>query len=118
MRTLELNKSTLWYANPNGEQVEIIDDNGYHTGEVEIQFNPPIIVKLHIYPASGEVKERTFGTMVDIDMITSTTDVILEENGLLFKEKPIDNYDITYDYKVTKILKSLNSYQYGLKGMK
>lgn len=116
MRTLELNKSSLWYVKPDGIEVKLKDEDGYYTGEIEIQYEEPSEIRLHLYPASGEIKEQTFGLSVDIDMITSSTDVVLEKNGLIFINEPTDNYDVTYDYKVGSILKSLNSYQYGLKG--
>ena len=115
MRTLEINKTTLWCVNPNGVEVEIIDEDGYNTGVVERMFGVPQNIKLHLYPATRDVVDREFGKNVDIDMVTSTN-IVLEKNSLIFHEFPIGDIETTFDYKVTHILPSLNSYQYGLRG--
>lgn len=116
MRTLELNKSNLWYVKPDGIEVDLKDEDGYYTGEVGIEYEKPIKIRLHLYPATGEIKEETFGLSSNVEMISSSTNVRLDKNGLVFNKKPIDNYDTTYDYKVSEILESLNSFTYGLKG--
>lgn len=115
MRTLEINKIDIWYVNPS-EKVDVIDDDGYFTGETNIIFGEPKSTRLMLYPASGDIVERLFGTDTSIDMIATSTNLVLEEGTLLFLSEPIDNFEETYDYKLSKILKSLNNYQYGLKG--
>lgn len=115
MRTLERNKTNIWYVN-TGELQDVKDEDGNYTGETKVGYGEPIQSKLHLYPASGDVKERMFGKDVDIDMVTVSESVVLKKDTLIFLSEPTGEYDKTYDYKVKYILKSLNSYQYGLKG--
>lgn len=114
MRTLSKNQIRLWVVTPLGEQ-DVVDEDGYFTGEVEIAYSIPKEIRLPLYPASGEVVNKSFGKDVDLDMI-ATSNEILNRFDLLFYDEPTENYDTTYDYSVSKILKSLNSYTYGLKG--
>lgn len=114
MRTLELNKTTLWYVESMGEH-EIKDENGHYTGEIDTVYTEPKQIRLHLYPASGEIKSEAFGSNANVDMIT-TTEEVLSETTLLFTEKPTGNYSTTYTYRINEISKSLNSNRYGLKG--
>lgn len=114
MRTLELNKVNLWVVEPLGE-VDIVDEDGFETGETEFSYSIPKKIKLPLYPSNGEIGEQIFGTSANLDMISVSNSNILSEKSLLFYEEPIGNYDTTYDLKVSKILKSLNTYNYGLK---
>lgn len=116
MRTLELNKSTLWYVNPNDvDEIEVVDEDGYYTGEIIKVYGVPKKIKLHLYPATGDVVERVFGMNIDVDMVTSTN-IDLDKDTLLFVNEPIDKFNTTYSYKISHKLPSLNSFQYGLKG--
>lgn len=115
MRTLELNKTNLWYTREIGE-IDVVDDEGNFTGEIEMEYLKPEKIRLHLYPASGEVLEESFGRSSGVEMISSTTDNILKVNDLIYYEEPLENYNENYDYSITSILRSLNSFQYGLKG--
>lgn len=115
MRTLELNKYNLWVVESNGLE-ELLDDDGYFTGEMVESYTDPRKIRLALYPATGEVMLSQFGEHVDIDMVSSTTKDLLSKDSLIFLEKPTGDPKTTYDYKVTSIQKSLNHYQYGLKG--
>ena len=68
-----------------------------------------------LYPATSEVLEESFGVTSKLDMIT-TSNVQLKKQSLIFLSEPIGDYDLTYDFKVTMILPSLNHTQYGLRG--
>ena len=116
MRTLERNKTTLWYVNPSdATMIDVIDEDGYFTGEKEMVYGVPKEIRLHLYPATGDIVERVFGKNVDIDMVT-TSNEILSQDSMIFYKLPLGNFDTTFDFKIKFILKSLNSYQYGLKG--
>lgn len=115
MRTLKLNESEYWVTKSIGE-VDVVDSDGYYTGEKKIEYDTPYRIKLHLYPASGEIVKRLFGEHIDLDMITSSTTVDLEVGTLLFKDKPIGDYYESYDYELRNISKSLNVYQYGFRG--
>lgn len=115
MRTLELNKTSLWIVDYLGME-KVYDDDGYYTGVKQKSYSEPRKIKLHLYPATGDILERTFGKQIDCDMVTSTTEKLLDVESLLFIDEPTnENYDKSYDYSVSSILKSLNNYTYGLK---
>lgn len=114
MRTLELNETELWYVEPIGK-VEVKDDDGYFTGELETSYSNPIKINLHLYPASGDILERTFGLSAELDFVTNSN-IKLEKDILIFRNKPTGGDLDKYDFTIDKILPSLNNNQYGLKG--
>lgn len=114
MRTLNKNKTKLWYVEPAG-MVDVLDSDGFKTGEKKSVFGLPTIVYLQLSPSNGDIVEQIFGKESSLDMISVSTDVVLSKFGLLFLTEPINKYDTTYDYKVVEIKKSLNSYNYGLR---
>lgn len=114
MRTLDKNKTKLWVVNSSGT-TEMIDSDGFYTGEVVKSYGVPSTIYLHLYPSGGEITEKLFGKDSSFDMLAVSNNVILTKDSLLFLDEPLSNYDITYDYRVSEILKSLNTYNYGLK---
>lgn len=116
MRTLELNKTKLWYVEKIGE-IEVKDEDGYYTGEVEPEYSEPKSIRLHLYPASGKILQDTFGISTELDFITSTN-TKLNRDVLLFDEKPTPGNFDKYNYHIDSVLISLNTYTYGLKGVK
>ena len=114
MRTLKLNQTKLWYVEALGE-VDVVDSEGNYTGEKDITYTAPKVIHLHLYPASGDIIDKSFGRDVELDMVTNSN-VELNQTSLFFLDEPVDNFANTYTYKITAINKSLNTYQYGLKG--
>lgn len=115
MRTLKLNESDYWVVNAIGTE-DVMDSDGYFTGEKKVMYSEPQKIRLHLFPANGDVIRRSFGETLDIDMVSSSTSIVLETGTLLFEDEPVDDFDKTYDYEVSKISKSLNVYQYGFRG--
>ena len=114
MRTLNLNKTKLWKVTQTGVEKKV-DSNGFLTGERIKTYGTPEVVYIHLYPATGEIVEQIFGKDSSFDKIAVSTDVVLEDDCLLFLSQPVSHYDQTYDYKLSKIVESLNVYNYGLK---
>lgn len=115
MRTLERNKTTFWIVNCIDE-VDVKDEDGFYTGEKELGYSSPTLVKLSVYPASGDIVEQIFGKQVVVDLVAVSENVKLDKMTLIFKKEPtLGEYD-NYDYKVTHIAESLNHTQYGLRG--
>lgn len=114
MRTLNRNKTKLWAVDIVSYTDEV-DDAGDFTGESVPVYGSPSIVFLPLYPVTAEVSESLFGRNNSLDIACVST-IELSENTLLFLTEPaVDaDFDILYDYRVSKILPSLNSYQYGL----
>lgn len=114
MRTLEKNKTILWLVNP-ATYVDVVDDDGFETGERQQTFGTPVEIRIALYPASGRIKEEIFGRDYACDKIAVSNDVILTKDSFLFYSQPTENFDTTYDLIVDKILPSLNTYNYGLR---
>lgn len=114
MRCLERNKIKLWLVEKTGK-LPVVDSEGFETGESTTQYSVPQIIYIGLQPATGNIVERIFGKDVSLDMLSSTTDVILTKDSLLFLSEPVSNYGTTYDYSISAINKSLNGYTYGLK---
>lgn len=116
MRTLEKNKSNLWYVYKTGEHDEV-DDNGHYTGVSIKTFSTPTKVEINIYPSGSTIVEQTFGKDASLDMVAVSNDLEFEIDGLLFESEPLvtDDYTQTYTYSIDRLAKSLNTITYGLK---
>ena len=114
MRTLNKNKTALYYVNPVST-TEVLDDQDNYTGIFQIVYSTPKKIKLSLYPSTGEISEQIFGKSGEFDMIAVSIGLDLLEDTLLFVNAPTKDFDITYDYKIDAVKKSLNVTQYGLK---
>lgn len=113
MRTLELNKTSLWAVHVIAKE-PILDDDGFETGELNFIYTEPREVRLHLYPSNGDIIRRLFGYDASFDMIAVSTDVNLDVDTLLFVDYPTPDYSITYTYSIVARSKSLNVIAYGL----
>jgi len=111
MRSLNKNQTQLWYVRPNGF-IDVLDSDGYKTGEKEYVYTVPQEIKLTLSPVSGIVILDSGGKFLELDYTATSTEVALSENDLIFDTLPIDNFDKTYTFLVKTVLKSLNSFQY------
>lgn len=114
MRNLNKNKTKFWIVNCIGFE-EILDKDGFKTGEYEPIYSEIKEIKIATYPSDGAVISRLFGKDYSCDFVAVSNDVELTKDTLLFRSLPIGDYDKTYDFKVDKISPSLNSFSYGLK---
>lgn len=108
MRTLKRNKQTIYYALYEGKE-PVYDEYGNPTGEYEVFYSEPVLLRINVSAARGEYSTRQFGEIENYDKILLTDDVNvpISETSILW----IDNLDISepHDYVVKKIAKSLNS---------
>lgn len=116
MRTLELNKTKLWYVEKIGE-IEVKDEDGYYTGEIVPEYSEPKSIRLHLYPASGKILQDTFGISTELDFITSTN-TKLNRDVLLFDDKPTSSTLDKHNYYIDSVLISLTTYTYGIKSVR
>lgn len=114
MRTLDRNKTIIWIVNPIS-RTTIFDNDGFDTGETTVNFGTPIKVNITLYPSSGAIVEKIFGKDASFDLIALSNDVVMTEDSLIFLSEPVSTYDKTYEYKVSSIKKSINTYNYGLR---
>lgn len=108
LRTLERNKQVIYYALFDGKE-PVIDEYGNQTGEYEILYTAPALLKINVSAARGEYSTRQFGDTENYDKVLMTDDlsVPITETSILW----IDSLDTEkpHDYIVKKVAKSLNS---------
>lgn len=114
MRLLNKNKRDIWYSYFIGQEEVIVD--GKFTGEFENKYTNPYLTKVNFMPISSFIKKDDFGTIENIDMVIVVDKDIFNEDTVFFINRPNNtNIEDNYDYKVYKIIKSINSYTIGLK---
>lgn len=116
MRCLIRNKVSFYYANLIGSE-EIVNEDGYKTGEKRLFYDKPKRTEANISVAKGEVVLQLFGGNESYDKIIVSDDMQLPINEYsviwidsvpVFDEK--NNETITpNNYVVKRIAKSLNS---------
>ena len=108
MSTLERNKQTIYYALYEGKE-PLTDEYGNPTGEYEVLYSEPVLLKINVSAARGEYSTRQFGETENYDKVLVTDDINIPitETSLLW----IDDTDTSkpHDYIVKKVAKSLNS---------
>lgn len=116
MRCMKRNKQTFYYANfDSASSTEVVDDNGFYTGESNLNYSRPIEYKASISSAIGDTEISLFGKDLQYDK-TICFDKVRPEGFdeytvLWIDKKPYDGFKVTgYDYIVKKIAKSLNGF--------
>jgi hypothetical protein len=114
MRNLSRNEIPVFVV-AKATFVDVVDGDGNYTGESTNTFGTPVATYMSLYPTDGSVKSQPFGIESSFDMIGTSNNVELDELDYIFLTTPVQPYDKTYDYIVSKKLTSLNSISYGLK---
>lgn len=113
MRMLDRNSKPVWRT-AILDNVLAVDSDGNYTGEINDTYITPDKIKLALYPTDSSVITSQFGIVGNFDMIATTTnDVILDVDDLIFLSEPVAPYIDTYDYTVSKKAISLNFTTYG-----
>lgn len=113
MKCLWRNKRTFYYRLWEGMEETVDEDGNIIETNVPI-YSEPVMMKANITEEAGEkfVESATtemFGISVDYDRIIVTDDMscpISETSVLYIETDPING---AYDYRVTRVSKSLNS---------
>lgn len=117
MRTLEINKRTIYYANPL-PPVPILDENGFETGELEYGFTEPKALRIHVSPAKGKASIEMFGEIENYDktMVTCDKKLDIQEGTILW----VDNLDTSCpeDYVVEAVGEGINEVMYAIRKVK
>lgn len=115
MRLLERNKRYIWFSNYLGQE-EVVED-GKYTGEFVFKYSSPYKIKVNFMPISNYIKKYDFGDASSVSMVIITDKDIFKEDTVFFEQEPDPNDDFssTYDYKVVKIVETLNTYSIGIK---
>lgn len=116
MRTLQRNRQTIYYALYQGD-VDVVDSNGYKTGEKTSSYSAPVEAKMNVSGGRGTAAVETFGmenpftrTAVtnDLDTAFDTTTIFW------FGKTPGVNVD-DYNYICTGVVTTINGRVIALK---
>lgn len=108
MRTLNRNKTKIWYALYEGEN-EVKDAFGDPTGEMIASYSKPKELRCNVSASRGATDSELFGLNLDYSRtlcIEGITCPIDEESVLWIGRTPKDN---KYNYVVKAIATSLNN---------
>ena len=127
MRSLEINKMTVWYALYSGK-VPVLDSEGNETGEYTSGYGLPVKTKIRVSPNKGETNSQFFGASLDYDSTMITNDVLpIDEFSILWVGKNPKLTDGTYPlgtngnqitghtHTVVRVAKDINVAQYAIK---
>ena len=118
MKTMERNKTPLWYLLYD-KKVPVMDDDGNETGDYRVIYKEAVQRKENISAATGSAQVEQFGNFISYDKVIVTDDLScpIDENSVLFIDKEPE-YDPDgnplYDYIVKRVAKSLNSISYAV----
>lgn len=120
MRCLERNKTKIYYALLNSKS-EIRDEYGNFTGEYELQYGNPVLLKASVSAAMGETYTRQFGEQEAYDKVVITDDplCLIDEYAILWVDnlpviKRDKSTDTPHDYVVKKVARSINVSSYAI----
>lgn len=114
MKDLARNKRKIAYLNYRGK-VDVVDSDGFKTGEKQIAYTRPVKIKAHVSGAKGNSMVEVFGTDISYDktiLLTKSefTRSGINENSVFFVDTPITYLDglPLYDYRVKRIADTPN----------
>lgn len=113
MKALARNKQTFYYALPTGTLTDVIDEDGYYTGEQMPSYAEPVQAEMNISPATGRTVLEWFGVNEQYDHVLVTDDVNcpITETTILWIDAPTTS---PHNYVVSRVSKSLNSVAIGV----
>ena len=117
MKLLKRNLQTIYYKLYEGVS-EITDDDGFETGEKELTYSQIFSIKANVNKTTGSVAHEQFGLVDDYDKVVLIDDVslpITEETIFSLDSSSENSEDITFNYRVKRISKSLNVLSIALK---
>lgn len=113
-RSLNLNKTKLWYVYPIGTQ-DAVDLDGNFTGEVIKRYSNPVAIYISLYPGYGAVVEQIFGKDASLDMVAISNEYNFSDDTLFYLTQPLVDFGMNYDYYINDVKHSLNTHNYGLR---
>lgn len=116
MRCLRRNLTPFWYCRYAGKE-EIVDSDGYDTGDKRVLYDSPVMITGNISPARGNARDEPFGSDLNYDKVIALDDpgCPIDENTALFIDKEPEfnaDGDPLFDYVVRRAARSLNSVLY------
>ena len=113
MKALARNKQTFYYALPIG-LADVVDADGFYTGEQTPSYTEPVEAEMNISPASGQTVLEWFGVNERYDKALVTDDINCPITELAVLWIGIDPAQEPHNYLVNRVAKSLNSVVIGI----
>lgn len=113
MRCMTINKQTIYYST-YGEKVELLDEDGFKTGEFAVSYSDPVEMKAVVSSSAGQSTIELFGTLTGYDRVITTDDTsctIDEKAKIWIDAKPTEDAD----YEVIRKAPSINFISYAVK---
>lgn len=122
MRLMKRNLTTVHYCLYDGEHPQL-DEDGYETGEKQVDYKRPVKLVCSVSPAMGYAQVNMFGNLESYDKVLITDDMScpIDENSVLFIDKrPEFNSEGVplFDYRVRRVAKSQNCISYAISKVK
>lgn len=119
MRCLQRNKKPIYYALYQGK-TEILDGNGYKTGQFRLSYSTPTAINVNVSANKGLSELSLFGSNIVYDRTIVIDDVNcpIDEYTKLWVDAPVydsQNNLLPHDYIVIKKAVSLNSITYAIR---
>lgn len=114
MRGLKRNKQNIYYALYEGKR-EITDEYGNKTGESEVLYSTPVLVKMSISASKGNSELDLFGININYTKTIITDDIncpIKEDSIIWIGTSPQNE---PHNYVVVQVAKSLNNIAYAVR---
>ena len=115
MRSMVRNNRSFYYARYDSKN-EIIDEYGNATGQYEITYGKPIMVRGNVSYARGKIQNQQFGDSENYDkvIVLDNKDIQIDEYSILWVDTlPVLNdegvTETPHDYIVKQVARSLNS---------
>ena len=107
MRTLKRNRRPVAYAFYKGV-VEILDDNGDHTGEYEVQYTEPIKKLMNVSGGRGAADVAMFGmnSAYARSIVTDDLETPFSTETVFWIETDPDTQP--HDYRVVGVARTIN----------
>lgn len=115
MKNMERNKRTFYYALYTDKK-DVVDEDGFYTGEYEVGYTDPIEMRATISASTGSSSIEQFGNLTDYDKVIIVDDINcpIDENSILWiGVNPTDSK--ANNYIVKKKAESLNFISYAVK---
>lgn len=104
-----------------GEE-DLLDENGYRTGEKKIIYSEPVCTPCNVSAEKGQTLAELFGNLEDYDrVLLPGKDYGIDEHTVLFVDKLPEfdeNGNPIYDYVVKRVGRSLNVIAIAVKKVK
>ena len=122
MVSLQSNRQKIWYGELEG-YTDLLDDDGYKTGEKEKVYSTPLPFLIYVSPAKGENSWNPYGIGDEYSNVMSTNDRTcpIQEDSVLWVgidpqiDETTGKATVEHNYIVTRKAPGLNSILYAIK---